>query len=60
MDAFKKDQAMIRTYLTVSDDYGEMLGDVGLKAEVIECCKQYNAVNPKGIKEPEAALQPTS
>jgi len=57
LDKFKNDPAMIRTYLRVSDDYGEMLGDKELEAEVIEFCKQYNAVNPKGIKEPEAALQ---
>ena len=41
LDKFKNDQAMIRTYLKVSDDYGELLGDKDLEAEVIECCKQY-------------------
>jgi hypothetical protein len=53
----KHDAALIRTYLKVSDDYGELLGDKDLEAEVIECCKQYMTVKPKVIKEPEAVLQ---
>jgi len=53
----KHDPALIRTYLKVSDDYGELLGDKDLEAEVIECCKQYMTVKPRGIKEPEAVLQ---
>jgi hypothetical protein len=57
LDKFKNDQAVIRTYLKVSDDYGELLGDKDLETEVIECCKQYMTVKPKDIKEPEAALQ---
>ena len=53
----KHDPALIRTYLKVSDDYGDLLGDKDLETEVIECCKQYMTVKPKGIKEPEAVLQ---
>jgi len=57
LDKFKNDQAVIRTYLKVSDDYGELLGDKDLEAEVIDCCKQYMTVKPEDIKEPEVLLQ---
>jgi hypothetical protein len=57
LDKFKNDQAVIRTYLKVSDDYGELLGDKDLETEVIECCKQYIDVKPKDIEEPETKLQ---
>jgi hypothetical protein len=57
LDKFGKDPEMIRTYLKVSDDYGELLGDKDLETEVIDCCKQYIDVKPKDIEEPETKLQ---
>ena len=53
----KHDPNLVKAYLSVSDDYGELLGDKELEAAVIDCCKQYRTIKPKDIKEPEVLLQ---
>ena len=53
----KHDPNLVKAYLSVSDDYGELLGDVDIEAEVIDCCNRYGAIKPKDVNEPEAILQ---
>ena len=48
---------LLKAYLAVSDDEGQLLGDVNLEKEVIDICNQYKTVDYKKIDNPEQRLK---
>jgi hypothetical protein len=47
----------VKTYLNVSDDEGDFLGDPELEKLVKKTCADFNALNIENIEDPEALLQ---
>ena len=56
LDLIKNSPSLIRTYLAVSDDYGQLHKNVDFEKQIMELCEKYKNIRKENIENPHEIL----